>query len=62
MKYLDDLTLAEAVKLKESVNFTPVHERPKPDSYNERSGHSHKREVSSNQHIELERNYVPVRR
>ena len=47
MKYVDDLTIAEAVKLKKSVNFTPVTDRPQPDSYHARTGHSLKPELSS---------------
>ena len=46
MKYVDDLTVAEAIKLKNSVNFTPVTHRPQPDNYHARTGHSLKPELS----------------
>ena len=47
LKFVDDLTVAEAINLKNSVNFTPVNERPQPDNYHSRTGHTLKPEVSN---------------
>ena len=38
LKYVDDLTLAEAIPMK-SLNFVPVDRRPQPDNYHARTGH-----------------------
>ena len=39
LKYVDDLTLAESLILKESVQSVPVSARPQPDPYRARTGH-----------------------
>ena len=46
LKYVDDLSIAEAINLKDSVNFTPASERQLPDNYHARTGHSLKPECS----------------
>ena len=40
LKYVDDLTMAEAINLKEQLIEVPVSMRPQPDSYHARTGHS----------------------
>ena len=39
LKYIDDLTLAEAIPVKNVLNYAPTESRPQPDTYNERTGH-----------------------
>ena len=39
LKYVDDLTLAEAINMKTQLNCVPVEERPQPDAYHDRTGH-----------------------
>ena len=39
LKYVDDLTLAEAVDLKEKLVFVPEHQRPMPDLFHTKTGH-----------------------
>ena len=39
LKYVDDLTLAEAIKMKEKLVSIPEEARPKPDTYHARTGH-----------------------
>ena len=39
LKYVDDLTLGEAVKMKEMLKSVPVHARPQPDNFRARTGH-----------------------
>ena len=39
LKYVDDLTLAEAVDLKEKLVFVPEHQRPMPDLFHAKTGH-----------------------
>ena len=39
LKYVDDLTMAEAIKLKEKLISVPESERPLPDTYHARTGH-----------------------
>ena len=40
LKYVDDLTLAEAINLPEKLVKVPVNQRPQPDSYHARTGHA----------------------
>ena len=40
LKYVDDLTLAEAINLPEQLVTVPVSQRPQPDSYHARTGHA----------------------
>ena len=40
LKYVDDLTLAESIKLKEQLISVPESARPLPDSYHARTGHA----------------------
>ena len=40
LKYVDDLTLAEAINLPEQLVSVPVSQRPQPDSYHPRTGHT----------------------
>ena len=40
LKYVDDLTLAEAVTLKDQLTKVPLTERPQPDSLHARTGHA----------------------
>ena len=40
MKNVDDLTIAEAIKLKEKLISVPMSDRPLPDSYHARTGHA----------------------
>ena len=39
LKYVDDFTIAEAIKMKEQLTEVPVSQRPQPDNYHERTGH-----------------------
>ena len=39
LKFVDDLTVAEAVKMETQLTSVPVTERPLPDNYHERTGH-----------------------
>ena len=39
LKYVDDLTLAEAINLPKKTKFKPASERPLPDLYHSRTGH-----------------------
>ena len=39
LKYVDDLTLAEAINMKSQMNHIPVQDRPQPDTFHERTGH-----------------------
>ena len=39
LKYVDDLALAEAVKMKTQLTEVPVQDRPQPDSFHARTGH-----------------------
>ena len=39
LKFVDDLTLAESLILKDTVKTVPVTERPQPDPYHARTGH-----------------------
>ena len=39
LKYVDDLTVAEAVRMKENLSCIPLDSRPLPDAYNSRTGH-----------------------
>ena len=39
LKYIDDLTLAEAINLPKMTKFKSTNERPLPDLYNSRTGH-----------------------
>ena len=38
LKYIDDLTVAETVNLRQ-LDTLPIHERPQPDNYHARTGH-----------------------
>ena len=40
LKYVDDLTLAEAVTLKDQLTQVPVNQRPQPDTLHARTGHA----------------------
>ena len=40
LKYVDDLTVAESLILKDSLTQVPVSERPQPDPYHARTGHA----------------------
>ena len=46
LKYVDDLTVAEAVNMKEQLDQVPVQSRPQPDSFHDRTGHELKAENS----------------
>ena len=39
LKYVDDLTLAESINLKENLDFLPASERPLPDTFHAQTGH-----------------------
>ena len=39
LKYVDDLTLAEAINLPEKLLSQPVDDRPQPDVFHARTGH-----------------------
>ena len=39
LKYVDDLTMAEAINLPQQLESVPVRLRPQPDSYHARTGH-----------------------
>ena len=45
LKYVDDMTLAESVNLKEKL--VPAPDRPRPDSFHARTGHSLPQENSA---------------
>ena len=40
LKYVDDLTLAEAIDMKRQLTNIPETERPQPDNFHERTGHT----------------------
>ena len=40
LKYVDDLTIAESIILKDNVTNVPVTDRPQPDTYHARTGHA----------------------
>ena len=40
LKYVDDMTVAEAVTMKQQLVEVPIEERPHPDTFHERTGHS----------------------
>ena len=46
LKYVDDLSIGEAIKMKEMLNFNDVQDRPQPDHFHSRTGHSLKPEKS----------------
>ena len=46
LKYVDDLTLVEAVTLKEQLTEVPIEQRPQPDNLHARTGHTLKPENS----------------
>ena len=46
LKYVDDLTIAEAVDMKSQPKSLPIEERPHPDSFHDRTGHCLKPEDS----------------
>ena len=46
LKYVDDLTIAEAIKMKEMLNYTPVERRPQPDHFHAVTGHTLQQEKS----------------
>ena len=39
LKFVDDLTLAEAINLPEKLVKVPASDRPQPDNYHARTGH-----------------------
>ena len=47
LKYVDDLTMAEAIKMKEKLVSVPESDRPLPDTFHARTGHTLPREQSS---------------
>ena len=46
LKFVDDLTIGEAIKMKNMLDYTPVQNRPQPDNFHARTGHSLKPEES----------------
>ena len=46
MKYVDDLTPAEAINMKTQLDQVPIESRPQPDTFHERTGHVLKTENS----------------
>ena len=54
LKYVDDLSMAEAIKMKEKLVSVPVSERPLPDTFHARTGHVLPREQSALHHQLLE--------
>ena len=46
LKYVDDLSLVEAVTLKEQLTEVPIEQRPQPDNFHARTGHTLKPENS----------------
>ena len=40
LKFVDDLTVAESLILKDSVKTVPITDRPQPDPYHARTGHA----------------------
>ena len=46
LKYVDDLTVAEAVSTKTQLKTVPIEQRPQPDNYHDRTGHQLKPEDS----------------
>ena len=46
LKYVDDLTVAEAVSMKTQLKSVPIDERPQPDDFHDRTGHQLKPEDS----------------
>ena len=39
LKYVDDLTIAEAIKMKTQLSSVQIQDRPQPDSFHARTGH-----------------------
>ena len=39
LKYVDDLTLAEAINLPKNLKSLPINLRPQPDAFHARTGH-----------------------
>ena len=54
LKYVDDLSLAEAISLKEKLINVPLQQRPQPDNIHARTGHALRPE-DSRVYRELER-------
>ena len=46
LKYIDDLTLGEAIKMKEQLTPVEIKNRPQPDSFHARTGHEFRPENS----------------
>ena len=46
LKYVDDLSIAETIKMKEMLNFADVQDRPQPDHFHSQTGHTLKPEQS----------------
>ena len=46
LKYVDDLSLAEAITMKEQLTVMPVEHRPQPDNLHARTGHAFRPEDS----------------
>ena len=38
LKFVDDLTIGEAIKMKEMLNYKPDDVRPQPDTFHARTG------------------------
>ena len=49
LKYVDDLTLAEAVNLSEQLKYESPSNRPLPDNFHARTGHRFPAEISAAQ-------------
>ena len=56
LKYVDDMTLAESINLKENLVFVPESKRPLPDSFHTKTGHvlQPKRSLVYNQLLKTE--------
>ena len=39
LKYIDDITFAESISMKNILDTVPIENRPQPDTYHERTGH-----------------------
>jgi hypothetical protein len=40
LKYVDDLSIGEAIKMKDMLNFTEIQDRPQPDHFHSQTGHT----------------------
>ena len=46
LKYVDNLTIAETINMKEQLDYLPPEDRPLPDNYHARTGHHLSRQKS----------------